>query len=77
MCSSWFSGICKKCGFEVVVSQSINADYVWYCSNKACSNHNGTDLLDSDGRPEWVGEQPKTGSNAPTSADSGEANTGG
>lgn len=41
---SWFSGICKKCGFNVVVTQpnieiEPTADYFWYCSNKKCIKH--------------------------------------
>ena len=41
---SWFSGVCKKCGYNVVVTQpNIEthpyADYCWYCSNKKCAKH--------------------------------------
>lgn len=56
---SWFSGTCKACGYNVVVTQPdvINfpyADYWWYCSNKKCKNHElGEHTGDMD-FPEWV-----------------------
>jgi len=46
--SSWFSGICNDCGYNVVVTQSELEDYFWYCSNKYCKNHEGEELCDQD-----------------------------
>jgi len=54
MSYSWFTGKCKNCNFEVVVSQSDRADYLWYCSNKKCYHHKGTHLFDTEGFPVWV-----------------------
>ncbi|WP_425341295.1 hypothetical protein [Brevibacillus borstelensis] len=56
---SWFSGTCKACGYNVVVTQPDvknfpYADYWWYCSNKKCKNHElGEHTGDMD-FPEWV-----------------------
>ena len=38
---SWFTGTCRDCGYNVVVTQAIEKymDYWWYCSNKECKNH--------------------------------------
>jgi hypothetical protein len=57
--TSWFSGICKKCGFNIVVTQpnirtNPTDDYFWYCSNKACVKHvEGVHTGDTE-VPEWV-----------------------
>jgi hypothetical protein len=56
---SWFAGICKKCGFNVVVTQpNIKkhpmSDYFWYCSNKGCEKHlEGEHTADTE-VPLWV-----------------------
>lgn len=59
---SWFSGTCKDCGYNVVITQPIPevlADYWWYCSNKACENHQfGMHTADMD-VPEWVKREGK------------------
>jgi len=48
--SSWFvdDGFCKECGYKVIITQSIKADYFWYCSNKYCKNHEGEELGDQE-----------------------------
>ncbi len=50
--SSWFLSdgkeVCKKCGYKVIVTQSVDADYFYYCSNKYCYNHNGEQLGDQE-----------------------------
>jgi len=52
--SSWFENICKKCGYNVVVTQSKEKDYFYYCSNKYCDYHSGTEIFDQDDIPNWV-----------------------
>lgn len=37
--ASWLSGLCTDCGYPIVVTQSRDMDYWWYCSNKECKNH--------------------------------------
>lgn len=51
--SSWFSGLCKECGYNVVVTQSKKFDYFWYCSNKYCKHHEGHEAFD-DEDIDWV-----------------------
>lgn len=31
--------VCKKCGYEIVVTQGKMWDYRYYCSNLDCKNH--------------------------------------
>ena len=56
---SWFRGICKQCGYNVIVTQPDLArhpdtDLRWYCSNKKCYNHeDGEHTLDVE-TPTWV-----------------------
>ena len=53
---SWFAKYseCLDCGYPVVVTQSPTTDYWWYCSNKMCKNHQGIELGDMEGAPDWV-----------------------
>lgn len=57
--TSWFTGNCKDCKYNVIVTQpdSIRfpfCDYWWYCSNKKCHNHQeGTHTGDLE-VPKWV-----------------------
>ena len=53
---SWFKGLCKECGFNVVVTQPnphSKMDYFWYCSNRWCDNHKGEHTGDME-TPAWV-----------------------
>lgn len=53
---SWLTAsFCKACGHNVVVTQAIEngCDYWWYCANKSCKNHAGSQLSDQDS-PEWI-----------------------
>lgn len=56
---SWFAGICKECGSNVVITQP-NAkeyphdDYWWYCSNKECHNHQPGEHTGDMEKPDWV-----------------------
>ncbi len=46
---SWMmrNSICKKCEYEIVVTQGDKCDYRYYCSNLECVNHiNIEDLYD-------------------------------
>jgi hypothetical protein len=57
--SSWFSGICKECGYNVVVTQPDSQafpidDYWWYCSNKKCEKHIKGEHTGDMEIPEWV-----------------------
>ncbi len=57
--SSWFTGICKICGFPVVVTQPDwekypTDDYWWYCSNKKCEFHKEGKHTGDMEQPEWV-----------------------
>jgi len=57
--SSWFSGECTKCGYNVVVTQPDAdehpvADYWWYCSNKKCEHHDEGQHTGDMENPEWV-----------------------
>lgn len=60
---SWFAGICKECGFNVVVTQPKNIDtvpdndYWWYCSNKECKNHEKGEETGDMQIPDWVGSK--------------------
>jgi len=56
---SWFTGICKDCGFNVVITQPDEDrfptdDYWWYCSNKSCKNHEEGEHTGDDETPSWV-----------------------
>lgn len=56
---SWFTGICKDCGFNVVVTQPDEKthptdDYWWYCSNKKCKNHVEGEHTGDMQKPKWV-----------------------
>lgn len=57
MAMSWFTGKCKICSYEVVVTQpnkdNHHIDYLWYCSNKECENHAGQHTLEGY-YPTWV-----------------------
>lgn len=59
MTSSWFDGICKECGYRVIITQPDDKsfpakDHWWYCSNKKCKNHHpGTHTGDQE-QPSWV-----------------------
>ena len=55
---AWFAEDmeCIICGWPVVVCESNFKydDYLWYCSNKLCSNHaDGTNTADLD-PPFWA-----------------------
>ena len=54
--SSWFAGTCKKCGYNVVVTQPTDkfCDYWWYCSNKLCENHTIGEQTGDMEIPDWV-----------------------
>ncbi len=59
---SWFTGFCKKCGFNVVVMNATNApcipkefdDYYWYCSNPKCTYHKLGSTSGDQEQPAWV-----------------------
>lgn len=51
---SWFNGICKDCKSNIVVCQSKEKDYFYYCSQKRCKNHEGVELYDDDEYPEFL-----------------------
>jgi hypothetical protein len=60
--SSWMYGTCRKCGYEVVVTQpDIEKypayDYWWYCSNKKCACHQEGEHTGDQEIPEWVIEE--------------------
>lgn len=50
MSSSWLlkNSVCNKCSYEIVVTQSKDFDYFYYCSNKGCENHQGEELFDDE-----------------------------
>ena len=57
--TSWFTGHCKECGFNVVVTQPDNDahpydDYWWYCSNKPCKHHAHGEHTGDLETPAWV-----------------------
>ena len=61
---SWFRGICKVCGFNVVVTQPDtlkhpDKDYWWYCSNKKCINHEVGEHTGDMGFPDWIARDVK------------------
>lgn len=62
--SSWFAGICRACGYKVIITQPDSErcpgnDYWWYCSNKKCRYHeHGTHTGDME-RPEWTKKNSK------------------
>lgn len=39
---------CKDCGYNLIITQSKQHDYFWYCSNKYCKNHSGEELGDQE-----------------------------
>jgi hypothetical protein len=43
---------CRDCGSEVVHEQGIKLDYIVYCTNPNCPNHQGVDVGDME-CPEW------------------------
>jgi hypothetical protein len=56
---SWFTGTCKICGFNVVVTQPDvdkypHDDYWWYCSNKKCEKHEIGEHTGDMEQPDWV-----------------------
>ncbi|TDX48284.1 hypothetical protein [Orenia marismortui] len=56
---SWIAGECKKCGYEVVVTQPDSEnypydDYWWYCSNKDCSFHKQGEHTGDMEVPTWI-----------------------
>lgn len=53
---SWFmeDWHCKECGSNIVVCQSKDKDYFYYCSQKYCKNHTGTEQYDMDDFPDFV-----------------------
>ncbi len=52
--NSWFTGLCRICGFQVVVTNNSQIDYLWYCSNHECDNHNKKEETCSGEMPDWV-----------------------
>ena len=59
MQKAWLKGVCRKCGFPVVVTDASNfledskKDYFWYCANKVCRNSFGESAFDTE-EPSWV-----------------------
>ena len=56
---TWFAGICKDCGNNVVVTQPDaenhpHDDYWWYCSNKKCDHHHPGEHTGDMEKPVWV-----------------------
>ena len=57
---SWFAAnrVCTECGYNVVVTQGVKADYRFYCSNPDCMNHTcnykSIDYLYDDQEPCWI-----------------------
>ena len=54
--SSWWlrQVVCEKCSYKIVVTQSKEYDYFYYCSNKYCEHHEGVEAMDMDDEPTWV-----------------------
>lgn len=40
--------VCNACGTVIIVGPSASSDYFCYCANKACMNHAGEHVLDSE-----------------------------
>ena len=56
---SWFTGTCRDCGYNVVVTQPHaevfpDMDYWWYCSNKRCKHHSTGEHTGDMETPDWV-----------------------
>lgn len=68
--ASWMSEdcLCGSCGYPVIGTQATEptCDYWWYCSNKACMNHIGTQHGDQEEVP-WVRKVEKIGGGDMTS----------
>ena len=47
---------CKECGSMIVVCQSEDKDYHYYCSQKQCKNHIGVETYDDEDYPDFVEE---------------------
>lgn len=47
---------CKECDSMIVVCQSKDKDYHYYCSQKLCKNHDGVETYDDEGYPDFVKE---------------------
>jgi len=44
---SWMlrDSVCIKCEYEIVVTQGLEGDYRYYCSNLDCDNHSNIEDL--------------------------------
>ena len=56
---SWFAGLCRLCGYKVIVTQPDvkrfpTKDYWWYCSNKRCEKHREGQHTGDMEHPYWV-----------------------
>ena len=47
---------CKLCGSMIVVCQSKDKDYHYYCSQKQCKNHQGIETYDDENYPDFLEE---------------------
>jgi hypothetical protein len=45
---------CKKCGSMIIVTEPVYIDYMYYCSNKRCPHHVGTEAMDDYETPDFV-----------------------
>lgn len=54
--STWMldNARCKKCDSNIVVCQSKEFDYFYYCSQKGCKNHKGEEKYDTDELPNFI-----------------------
>lgn len=53
--STWIENcICKKCKTLIIVTQADEKDYLYYCANKKCENHIGTECFHDEEYPDWM-----------------------
>ena len=53
---SWFleDFRCRDCNSNIVVCQSNEKDYFYYCSQKKCKNHVGEEKFDQDDFADFI-----------------------
>lgn len=37
--------VCRACNYQIVITQGGIGDYIYYCSNPKCENHNNKEDL--------------------------------